>query len=48
MVEIDGGTVPISRADISQTSFERKLRAYLTAYAAKHHELNSDGKRFAC
>jgi Replication-relaxation len=38
MVEIDRGTMPIERADIRQTSFERKMRAYLTAYAEKQHE----------
>lgn len=38
MVEIDRGTMPISRADLSQTSFERKMRAYLTAHSAKQHE----------
>jgi len=38
MVEIDRGTMPIERADVRQTSFERKMRAYLTAYAEKQHE----------
>lgn len=38
MVEIDRGTMPIVRSDIRQTSFERKMRAYLTAHAAKQHE----------
>lgn len=38
MVEIDRGTMPVVRADITQTSFERKMRGYLTAYAAKQHE----------
>jgi NADPH-dependent ferric siderophore reductase len=40
VVEIDRGTMPIVRADITQTSFERKMRAYLTAHSAKarvHH-----------
>ena len=37
VVEIDRGTMPIARSDIRQTSFERKMRAYLTAYAAKQH-----------
>ena len=38
LVEIDRGTMPIVRSDITQTSFERKMRGYLTAYAAKQHE----------
>jgi Replication-relaxation len=38
MVEIDRGTMPISRGDIRQTSFERKMRAYLTAQANRQHE----------
>src|SRR5262249_39970954 len=38
MVEIDRGTMPVARSDIRQTSFERKMRAYLTAHAAKQHE----------
>ena len=37
MVEIDRGTMPVVRSDIRQTSFERKMRAYLTAHAAKQH-----------
>jgi DNA-binding Lrp family transcriptional regulator len=46
MVEIDRGTMPISRADISQTSFDRKMRAYLTAHAAKQHERQFGWKTF--
>jgi hypothetical protein len=38
MVEIDRGTMPISRSDLRQTSFQRKMHAYLAAYAAKQHE----------
>jgi hypothetical protein len=38
MVEIDRGTMPVVRSDFSQTSFERKMRAYLGAHAAKQHE----------
>ena len=37
-VEIDRGTMPVARRDFTQTSFERKMRAYLAAYAAKMHE----------
>jgi len=39
MVEIDRGTMPVVRSDIfRQTSFEEKMRGYLTAHAAKQHE----------
>ena len=38
LVEVDRGTMPVSRADIRQTSFARKMRAYLAAHAAKQHE----------
>jgi hypothetical protein len=37
MVEVDRGTMPVTRADLSQSSFERKMRAYLTAYAGNEH-----------
>jgi hypothetical protein len=46
MVEIDRGTMPISRSDLRQTSFERKMRAYLAAYAAKQHEQQFGWKAF--
>lgn len=46
MVEIDRGTMPISRNDIRQTSFERKMRAYLSAHAAKAHERKFGWKTF--
>lgn len=46
MVEIDRGTMPVSRADITQTSFERKMRAYLTAHAANEHERHFGWKTF--
>jgi Replication-relaxation len=39
MVEIDRGTMPMVRSDtFRQTSFEEKMRAYLTAHAARQHE----------
>jgi hypothetical protein len=38
MAEIDRGTMPVVRGDITQTSFERKMRAYFTAHAEKQHE----------
>src|SRR5260370_5753178 len=46
MVEIDRGTMPISRADFTQTSFEKKMRAYLTAHAATQHERQFGWKTF--
>ena len=46
MVEIDRGTMPISRADISQTSLERRMRAYLTAHAGKQRERQFGWKTF--
>jgi hypothetical protein len=46
MVEIDRGTMPISRSDIRQTSFERKMRAYLTGYATRQHEQQFGWKTF--
>lgn len=45
-VEIDRGTMPIARHDIRQTSLERKMRAYLTAHAAKQHERRFGWKTF--
>lgn len=46
MVEIDRGTMPVSRTDLSQSSFERKMRAYLAAYAAGEHERRFGWKAF--
>jgi hypothetical protein len=46
MVEIDRGTMPIARADFLQTSFERKMRVYLTAHAGKLHERHFGWKTF--
>jgi hypothetical protein len=46
MVEIDRGTMPIARSDFLQTSFERKMRAYLTAHAGKQHEKHFGWKTF--
>lgn len=37
VVEIDRGTMPVSRSDIRQTSIERKMRSYLAAHKAKQH-----------
>lgn len=37
MVEIDRGTMPIFLADFRQTSFERKMQAYLAAYDQGQH-----------
>jgi hypothetical protein len=47
LVEIDRGTMPVVRSDIlRQTSFEEKMRAYLTAHAAKQHERQFGWKTF--
>jgi Replication-relaxation len=46
MVEIDRGTMPISRSTLTQTSFERKMRAYLTAHVARQHEQQFGWKTF--
>jgi len=46
MVEIDRGTMPISRVDINQTSFERKMRVYLAAHAAGQHQRQFGWKTF--
>lgn len=46
LVEIDRGTMPISRSDIRQTSFARKMRAYLAAYVARRHEQQFGWKAF--
>ena len=46
IVEIDRGTMPIARSDFLQTSFERKMRAYLTAHAGKQHEKHFGWKTF--
>ncbi len=46
MVEIDRGTMPIVRANLMQTSFERKMRAYLSAHAARQHERHFGWKTF--
>ncbi|MBY0530527.1 MAG: replication-relaxation family protein [Xanthobacteraceae bacterium] len=46
MVEIDRGTMPIARSNLMQTSFERKMRAYLSAYAARQHERHFGWKNF--
>src|SRR5713101_97412 len=46
MVEIDRGTMPVTRSDHDQTSFERKMQVYLAAHAAKHHERQFGWKNF--
>jgi hypothetical protein len=46
MVEIDRGTMPISRSDLTQTSFKRKMRAYLAAHASGQHEHQFRWKTF--
>ncbi|MEY9748879.1 hypothetical protein ABIF65_008253 [Bradyrhizobium japonicum] len=46
MVEIDRGTMPIMRADLAQTSFVRKMQAYLAAHATKQHEAQFGWRTF--
>lgn len=46
MVEIDRGTMPIVRGNFFQTSYERKMRAYLTVQAAELHERHFGWKAF--
>jgi hypothetical protein len=38
--------MPVSRQNLLQTSFERKMRAYLTAHAARQHERHFGWKIF--
>ena len=46
MVEIDRGTMPVSRSDPDRTSFDRKMRVYLSAHAATQHERQFGWKNF--
>jgi hypothetical protein len=46
MVEIDRGTMPVKRSNFDQTSFERKMRVYVAAHAAKQHERQFAWKTF--
>ncbi|MGE4172163.1 MAG: replication-relaxation family protein [Methylocystis sp.] len=46
LAEIDRATMPITRADFSQTSIERKLRSYLSAYASRLFERKFGWKFF--
>ncbi len=46
VVEIDRGTMPIRRTDFSQTSIERKLRSYLSAYVSRLFERKFGWKFF--
>ena len=46
MVEIDRGTMPVTRSDPEQTSIERKMRVYLAAHAAKQHQRQFGWKNF--
>jgi DNA-binding Lrp family transcriptional regulator len=45
-VEIDRGTMPITRSNFSQTSFQRKMRAYLAVYGSRLHERQFGWKAF--
>ena len=44
LVEIDRGSMPITRSDFSQTSIERKLRCYLAANAVRLPERQFEWK----
>ncbi|NUJ80257.1 replication-relaxation family protein [Methylocystis sp. FS] len=46
LTEIDRGTMPITRVDFSQTSIERKLRSYLSAYVSRIFERKFGWKHF--
>jgi hypothetical protein len=46
MVEIDRGTMPISRSDLTHTSFERKMWGYCSAHAVRQHEHQFAWKTF--
>jgi hypothetical protein len=46
MVEIDRGAMPISRSNFTQSSFQKKMRAYLAAHAARQHEKQFGWKTF--
>lgn len=46
MVEIDRGTMPVTRTNASLTSYARKMEAYLAAHAAGVHERQFGWKKF--
>ena len=46
MVEIDRGTMPVSRSDFKQTSLEKRLCGYLGVYASSLHEQQFGWKTF--
>jgi Replication-relaxation len=46
MVEIDRGTMPVTRSDFEQTSVARKMRVYLAAHATRQHERQFGWKNF--
>ena len=46
MVEIDRGTMPVTRSNPTQTSFEKKMRLYLAAHAARQHQRHFGWKTF--
>lgn len=46
MVEIDRGTMPVTRSNLMQTSFEKKMRAYLSAHSVRQHERQFGWKTF--
>ena len=46
MVEIDRGKMPIRRSDPDKTSFEQKMRVYLSGHGARQHERQVGWKNF--
>jgi hypothetical protein len=46
MVDLDRGTMPVMRSDFRQTSFARKMHAYLAAYAENQHETRFGWKAY--
>jgi len=46
MVEIDRGTMPVTRSDPEQTSIARKMRVYLAAHAAGQHQRQFGWRNF--
>ena len=46
MVEIDCGTMPITRGSFAKSSFEKKMRAYFAAHAAGQHQRHFGWKTF--
>lgn len=46
MVEIDRGTMPLTRSNLAQTSFQRKMQVYVSAHASQQHRHQFGWKTF--